>query len=86
MAIPCPTTIAEIVWYFLVIIVGVVFCELRWAIHKIIAKFEELPDKYETKKEMEDWKKGRDGPGGLWESFNKHSHVGIEGKGEVIKK
>jgi hypothetical protein len=32
------------------------------------------------------WKLGREGPGGLWDEINHHSHKGIEGPGEVIKK
>lgn len=83
MAISCPTTITEIIWYALVVIVGAVFFELRWAIHKLITKIEELPEKYTTKEYMNKWEKGR---GPLWDAINHHSHKGIEGTGEVIKK
>ena len=48
MAIPCPTTFTEVLWYLLVIVVGGIVVELRWAIHKLIGKLEELPEKYVT--------------------------------------
>lgn len=86
MAIPCPTTIGEIIWYVVLVVIGLAIAELRWAIHKLITKLEELPEKYTTKKEMDEWKQGRDGPTGLWAVINKHSHRGVEGEGEVIRK
>ena len=46
MNLPCPTTIAEVIWYALVIIVGAAFVELRWTIRKMITKIDELPEKY----------------------------------------
>jgi len=94
MAISCPTTIVEVIWAVLVAVIIGVFAELRWAFHKMISKQEEiiklhmdcqkeLPDKYVTQRYMENWEKGR---APLWDAINRHSHKGIEGTGEVIKK
>lgn len=94
MAIPCPTTMVEVIWTILVAIVIGVFAELRWAFHKMISKQEEiikmhtdcqkeLPEKYVTQKYMEGWETGRKP---LWDAINYHSHKGIAGEGEVIKK
>lgn len=83
MTLPCPTTITEIIWYLLVAIVIVSFAELRWTIHKMITKLDEMPEKYTTKEYMDKWEKGRSP---LWEAINYHSHKGIGGDGEVIKK
>lgn len=94
MVIPCPTTIVEIIWAILVAVVIGVFAEFRWAFHKMISKQEEiiklhtdcqkeLPEKYITQRYMTNWEKGREP---LWEAVNHHSHQGIEGLGEVIKK
>lgn len=82
MNIPCPTTIAEVIWYFLVVVVAAAFVELRWTIHKMITKLDELPEKYVTQKYMDKWEEGRDGPGGLWEALNKHGH---NDKGKVTR-
>lgn len=35
--------------------------------------------------DFKEWKEGRDGPDGLWHALNKHSHVGIDGSGKVVK-
>ena len=35
-----------------------------------------------TKKEFEDWRQGRTGPGGLWDAINHHSH---DKEGKVIR-
>ena len=32
------------------------------------------------------WKIGRDGPEGLWDVINHHSHQGIDGDGKVVRK
>lgn len=32
-----------------------------------------------TKDEFGDWKEGRNGPGGLWETINSHTHEGNPG-------
>ncbi len=85
MNISCPTTLVEIVWYLLLLIVGAAFVELRWTIRKMIVKLDELPEKYVTKEYMNKWEVGRDGPEGLWHAINKHSHAGIEGSGKVTR-
>lgn len=36
-------------------------------------------------KDFHEWKEGRDGQGGLWDSINHHSHEGIIGEGKVVK-
>ena len=83
MAVPCPTTISEVIWYALLGVAILAFGELRWTIHRFINRVEEMPEKYVTQKSMDEWKEGRDP---IWKAFNKHSHKGIEGEGEVIRK
>lgn len=41
--------------------------------------------KYWQTHEFKEWKDGRDGPEGLRHALNKHSHIGIEGSGKVVK-
>ena len=33
----------------------------------------------------ENWRPGRNAPGGLWEAINNHSHEGISGSGRVVR-
>jgi hypothetical protein len=90
----------DVLWYFLIIVVGGGVGETLRRLARMEKKQDEQRAIHEncrltllSKQEFKDWKdtdfanwrEGRDGPGGLWHALNNHSHVGVEGPGKVIK-
>jgi len=100
MTAATPTSIAEhwdLLWYLVVALVaGGIIEQLRRLVRMEKKQDEqiathaqcrlELMSKKEFKEVFDPWMAGRDGPEGLWHAINFHSHKGIMGPGEVVKK